>query len=61
MIFYQWVQKGLLFQLDLVVQQNQEALEVQLAPEALCLLIPPRKETVKVKCGVQGIIHSNII
>lgn len=35
----QQVQEGLVFQLDLEVHQNQEAQEVQWAPEALCLLV----------------------
>lgn len=57
MIFYRWVQGGLLSQPDPEFQQTLEALVVRWALEDLCLLLLQKnKETVRVKCkGVDNV------
>lgn len=62
MTFYHWVQEGLVYQPDLEVRQNREALEVQWVLEALLFLVLQKKpETVRVKHTVQEIIQSKMI
>lgn len=60
LMFYPWVQEGLVFQLDLVVQQNQEALEIQQALEVLQLLVQEKVEEVRMTCEVQGVVQFHV-